>query len=1168
MRRVIVPPANPLIMAGPPGTVGNRTAYYDPNGRQRPVNGGQEPSDYTQEDAHLRVGQAAKPLPLFGYSFFESARQIILARRAYLRRRYGISPPGSLTPPNDLTTGAPRPRRRLPQPARPPQPGQAGTTGSNARGYDQGTADQDNAYQGTAADQGGPDQGGTDQNRPGIDTTDQEAAAAYAARRARRSDSAGVQGDVPQDEVMQGGVPQGDVTQGGMAPDTTNDLGASTDLGTLNSNPETTDTGRGPESNAGYDSQSYAPGSQSYPPGTPGRARRDSLNPDLNPDALSPNAGTPYGVRRGPNASDREQFNEFNYGQNATPAIGPYSEADVAPGPVDAYHEVADPLSELYRNVNATVPASYQLSAGDVLTVRYWSPTMESRESTVTVDAQDAVMIPGIGRLVVRGLTASQAEHTLRARLRRLYNGADVTITLREPRTVSVTVSGEAFAPGTYNVPAVSTAFNVLYAAGGPTTDGSLRVVEVRRAGRLIGTLDVYRLLLGGGQFTDISLQPGDLISVSPRQSRVAVEGEVRQPAIYELKDRETLRDALRFARGVKPSGVVQHVEIKTVRPGAARVLKDVNLTDAAQVASLPLYDGDVVDVFSVRATLANLVSVAGAVDQPGDYAWQPGLRVADLLERARGPLPEAYTTRADLYRWNPDNTTTLIPVSVDRALAHEPDANIPLARWDRLQVYTRQDVAWTGRRDVTVRGAVQRPGVYTRSENMHARDLLLKAGGPTPEASLNHVVLLHQRPDGSFDYNYVSLAPDSTEDPLLQDNDILAVYTAQQAQFTPGHIVTILGEVVAPGPYPRGDGMHLSDLLKLAGGFRPGAATHVSIAHAYKATDDPTARPAVLNASFDAQHNSVPGDDVQLQDGDVVTVQGTGGFRDHVSVVMVKGAVQQPGPVILTDKMRLSDAIRVAGGLRDVAYPPGAEFTRQSERLTSGEQRSQAQIISRLNDLLNQSAYRRELAKSDIERIKATQTATQGNTGLIPLGNTSAPAAAPNPAAAALATELAQHGLVSTPRTLGPGDLQPNGTLAVNLAGALKRPGGAEDIPLMDGDTITVPERPTTVQVVGAVFNARGVMYKPGASLDYYISRAGGFAPDAASDRIEVIRAGGGLIPASKAGALQPGDLILVPTKVLAEKISRSGNGFGDFFAGLAGTAVTLKVLSSLFGL
>jgi protein involved in polysaccharide export with SLBB domain len=163
---------------------------------------------------------------------------------------------------------------------------------------------------------------------------------------------------------------------------------------------------------------------------------------------------------------------------------------------------------------------------------------------------------------------------------------------------------------------------------------------------------------------------------------------------------------------------------------------------------------------------------------------------------------------------------------------------------------------------------------------------------------------------------------------------------------------------------------------------------------------------------------------------------------------------------------------------------------------------------------------------------------------------------------------QLSQRDLVSAPRVLGDTDLSPDGNIAVDLAGALKRPGGEDDLLLVDGDTITIPERPSTVQVVGAVFNARGVLFKPGAKLDHYVAQCGGFTPDAASDRIVVIHAGGGLVPASKAGALRPGDVVVVPTRVLAEKLSRRGGGLDGLFRGITNSAITLRLATSLFGL
>ena len=571
-----------------------------------------------------------------------------------------------------------------------------------------------------------------------------------------------------------------------------------------------------------------------------------------------------------------------------------------------------------------------------------------------------------------------------------------------------------------------------------------------------------------------------------------------------------------------------------------------------------------------MRGTLTNSVTVEGAVDQPGDYAMTSGMRVADLLRDARGTLPEAYPSRADLYRWNPNNTLSLIPLNLDQALAGDPTANLPLVRWDRLKVYTREDVAWTGRREVTVRGAVQRPGIYYRSGNLHVHDLLLLAGGPTPDAALDRAVLLHQRGDGTYAYNFIRLGAalqgDAAQDAAIQDNDILAVYQVGEAQFTPTPTVSIRGAVVTPGDYPRGENMRVGDLLKLAGGLLPGAGKRITIAHARHLSSDP----ALQTIAYvpDQGRPLDPQDDIVLADGDVVTVQATGGFKYRVELVTIQGAVNSPGPVVLRgDHMHLSEAIRLAGGLRPEAYPEGVEFLRSPELIGTAGQHGLAEIISRLSDRINQSAYQREQAKSDIERIKATTSAVTPAAG--PAPGVAAPAAASAATGTALANQLAHRDLVSPPRELSGNDLIPSGNVAVNLAKALRRPGSEEDITLMDGDTITVPVMPTTVQVIGAVINARAVLFHAGEKVDYYVANAGGFTPDAARDRIVIIHTGGGLLPADKAGPLKPGDMIVVPTKVVAEKIGSShSNGLDDIFRSITSSAITYRLATALFGL
>lgn len=838
----------------------------------------------------------------------------------------------------------------------------------------------------------------------------------------------------------------------------------------------------------------------------------------------------------------------------------------------NAYFQAADPVVQLLKNVVATVPANYQLSGGDEITLRLWSPTMELVERVLLVDETGAISVPDVGRVSVLGKTLAQAEADLRQRLRRFYRDAEVSLALKELRTMPVIVSGESFAAGTYIVPAVATAFNLLYATGGPTEEGSLRRIEIRRNGALVATLDLYKFLITGDKTGDVPLRPGDVIFIPGRHSTVTLRGEVRRPAIYELIEGETLRDALNYAGGVKPSGVDQRVQVTTVQPGAARILKDVDISGVKDSKPVPVYDGDVVDVFSVRNTLVNKVTIEGAVDQPAEYALTPDMTVADLVQRARGLLSEAYPARADLFRYNPDNTLTLIPVNLEKALAGDPKENIALTRWDRLKVYTQAEVVWIGRREVTVRGAVQRQGIYYRSDNMRVKDLLLQAGGTLPEAYLERAFLLHQNPDGSFTYEYPNIALALKDDPqhnvLLQDHDILAVYRTDEARFTPERSFNIQGEVWMPGIYPRGEGMRLSDALKIAGGLRPRAGDEIFIAHARREQGTEPTRAIFSSAT------SMPSPDPLLEDGDLITVPGRGNYQERPYVVHVSGAVHRPGPVILRGpNVRLSDVIKEAGGLKPEAFPEGIEFQRNPSELATNEQRQTAGIISQINDLLNQSEYARELARSDIEKRKALGEAASSALPINIPGLTPSPPQTPQAPAdaqtqAASASALMERDLVSKPRVLSAADLAPRGNVAVNLAAALRNPGSSDDPLMVDGDRVTVPEKPTTVQVVGAVYTPRGVLHREGARVDYYIEQTGGYTADAAKDRVQVVRFGGGLVPLKKAGKLQPGDVIVVPTKVLAERLSGRTREIDQIFRNLTSSALVVLVAKSLFGL
>lgn len=827
------------------------------------------------------------------------------------------------------------------------------------------------------------------------------------------------------------------------------------------------------------------------------------------------------------------------------------------------------PDAMLWMNVLMPAPERYQLGPGDLLTLRYWSETLEPREVTLRVDPQGALNLPMGGRIIARGQTLAQLEETVRKSLSRVIRDVQVTLTLRELRTMTIIVAGEAYAPGSYQMPAVATLFNALYACGGPSDNGSLRRIQLKRADGSVRTFDFYRFLLQGDGSQDVPLQPGDVIFIPPVEVSVSVSGEVHRPAIYELLPEERLRDVIGFAGGVKPSGVAQRVSVVSVRPGEVRQLIDANLLDASDANNPPLYDGDRVEVYSIRPVFANIVTIEGAVDQPGSYALMEGMTVADLVERARGLLEDAYIDRADLFRTNPDDTQTLIPVQLAKALQRDPQANIPLQRRDRLVVYAIKDVEWMGDRRVQVRGAVQKQGVYYRADNMRVQDLLLQAGGVLPNAYVERAFLQRRNPDGSYGpLLAIDLRKAMLNDPehnvMLQDRDMLMVYTREQAQFTPENVVTIDGAVQSPGTYPRAENMRLADLIRLAGGPLPEAAERVEIAKSRKPIGTPPIE-VRLNEALQGIEASNP----LLEDGDVVTVRARGDFRLKPLTVYLRGAVKEPGPYTLQAPVeRLSDIVKRAGGLLETAYPRAARLMRRPDQVISDLQKTLTGRILQVLRIVNEEEYRRALARSDVERVRFAAGLAQPPIPTSPSALLNQPASPESSASlekVAQAATLFTRDLVSQARPLKEEDLLPAGNVRIDLANALQKPGSEADIEVRDGDIIYVPEKPTTVAVTGAVVVPSAVLYSPGKRVSYYIEQSGGYTSDAARDRVLVIRATGEVLPAGKVRNVEIGDIIFVPTKVMAERLRDRQAEFDAAIRSITTGAIVYQLIQAL---
>jgi len=397
-------------------------------------------------------------------------------------------------------------------------------------------------------------------------------------------------------------------------------------------------------------------------------------------------------------------------------------------------------------------------------------------------------------------------------------------------------VVGEVRAPGDYSLSSLSTVINALSAAGGPLKTGSLRSVQIKRAGKVAETVDLYDFFLYGDKSRDIRLQPGDTIFV-PVIGRVAgISGNVKRPAIYELKNEQNLSDLINLAEGFLPTGYLQRVQLSRIAAHEKKVVADFNLdskgkdkTPEEMMKAIKIQDMDLVKIFPIDKTLRDHVRLSGYVLRPGDYALKPGMRVSDLLP-PDNLLPEYYRDAAELTRlYPPDYHPEKRYITLTKALSGDPEANLELKEFDEVRIFSRWDMEEMP--TVWVNGEVQNPGEYRLFKNMTVRDLIIAAGNLkiTAYKKLNELSRIEQSGEAVSSYPISvnledAITGDVTENLVLRPFDELSVRKIPNWVEEMDRHVTLRGEVKFPGIYPIYKGEKLSTVIERAGGFTENA--------------------------------------------------------------------------------------------------------------------------------------------------------------------------------------------------------------------------------------------------------------------------------------------------------------------------------------------------------
>jgi protein involved in polysaccharide export with SLBB domain len=487
------------------------------------------------------------------------------------------------------------------------------------------------------------------------------------------------------------------------------------------------------------------------------------------------------------------------------------------------------------------VTPQYLIGPGDEVIVNVWGA--QEMYAKVEVNREGYIFLPDLGQVLVNGYTLEGLRGHLEQRLAKIYSGlrsdgrggSFLDVTLGKLRSIQVFVLGEAVQPGGYTMSATSTVMSALYYAGGPTLGGSMRNVRLLRGNKLLREIDLYDYVAKGDQTQDTRLENGDVVFVPPVGVRVDLKGEVQNPAIYELREGETLKDLLRLAGGLKSTAYIQRIQVERTIPfderspmsQEDRKILDVDLRSEVG-AQTRLVDGDMVRVFRIGDLLVNTVKLVGtAVYKPGTYQYAPGMTVADLVRSAGGLLGDAFLEWAHVIRTFPDKSKQLLSFHLGLALERDPKQDLVLQELDEVQVFSADDM-----RDeeyVRIQGQVRQPGRFDFIEGMTLADLILKAGGLRESAYRLHAEVSRIDPTTISVNRTTQLLRVSMGDSLsgdaeagrfkLQKNDM--VFIREIPNWGLQENVWVTGEVPFPGMYSlTSKTERLSSLINRAGGL------------------------------------------------------------------------------------------------------------------------------------------------------------------------------------------------------------------------------------------------------------------------------------------------------------------------------------------------------------
>jgi protein involved in polysaccharide export with SLBB domain len=749
--------------------------------------------------------------------------------------------------------------------------------------------------------------------------------------------------------------------------------------------------------------------------------------------------------------------------------------------------------ANLFRRVPSTfaplnmtpVPSDYVIGPGDELRIRLWGQV--NFQANLQVDRSGEIYLPQVGPVHVAGLPFSALDVHLREAIGRVYRNFDLTVNVGEIRAIQVYVAGAARRPGVYTVSSLTTLVDAVFASGGPSVQGSMRHIELRRGSAVVTDFDLYDLLVHGDKSKDVKLLPGDVIFIPPVGAEVALMGSARNPAIYELRANEPLGDLITDAGGASVVAAESRISIERIEDHHDRHAMEVTY-DAGGLAT-PLADGDLINIFSIVPAYQKTVIIRGNLANPGRFSWHAGMHVSDLI-----PDKDSLITRN--YWWK------------------RSQLGLPAPEFEPVPDMARM----------------------RQPVDDHAVTINPLAQG--------NVGTSNQNGFGSQQYPYGvqrnQYGKQQDQDGLQQDQNELqqGSYRSQQNQSNAGDQSGSLDQSGAQqnsGQNQYGSQSNQDLSAQQRGGSSSLANTQASLSGRMLSSSQRT-NVQILAPEIDwdyavierldretlktvlipfdlgklvMQHDA--SQDLELQAGDVISIFSEADIRVPIAhqtkLITLSGEFVHAGVYTVQPGETFRGLVERAGGLTPNAYLYGSEYTRESTRVTQ-----QLRIDEYVQSL-----------SMEIQRANLSIAAS--------------PVSTPQDIASGAASQISERDLVASLK-----QIRATGRIVMNFTPDSSGITGLPEITMENGDRFIVPPKPAIVNVVGSVYDQNSFLYTQGRRSGEYLKLAGGPNRDADWKHEFLIRADGEVVDHAGGGGawgnkfnnlrMYPGDTIVVPEK------------------------------------